>query len=219
MSLSTTSIKRPVLTIVFSLVILLLGFIAFRFLGIREYPSVDAPIITVTANYIGANADIIESQVTEPLEESLNGIAGIRSITSVSRDGRSTITVEFELEIDLEAAANDVRDRVSRAISNLPPDLDPPTVAKSDADANPILFLNIKSSTRNLLDLSDIADRVFKERLQTINGVSEVRIWGQKKYSMRLWLDPARLVAYNIKPYGRAQRIGAAKCRIAFGSD
>lgn len=200
MSLSTTSIKRPVLTIVFSLVILLLGFIAFRFLGIREYPSVDAPIITVTANYIGANADIIESQVTEPLEESLNGIAGIRSITSVSRDGRSTITVEFELEIDLEAAANDVRDRVSRAISNLPPDLDPPTVAKSDADANPILFLNIKSSTRNLLDLSDIADRVFKERLQTINGVSEVRIWGQKKYSMRLWLDPARLVAYNLSP-------------------
>ena len=200
MSLSTTSIKRPVLTIVFSLVILLLGFISFRFLGVREYPSVDAPIITVTANYIGANADIIESQVTEPLEESLNGIAGIRSITSVSRDGRSTITVEFELEIDLEAAANDVRDRVSRAISNLPPDLDPPTVAKSDADANPILFLNIKSSTRNLLDLSDIADRVFKERLQTINGVSEVRIWGQKKYSMRLWLDPARLVAYNLSP-------------------
>lgn len=200
MSLSTTSIKRPVLTIVFSLVILLLGFISFRFLGVREYPSVDAPIITVTSNYIGANADIIESQVTEPLEESLNGIAGIRSITSVSRDGRSTITVEFELEIDLEAAANDVRDRVSRAISSLPPDLDPPTVAKSDADANPILFLNIKSSTRNLLDLSDIADRVFKERLQTINGVSEVRIWGQKKYSMRLWLDPARLVAYSLSP-------------------
>ncbi|MDP2189671.1 MAG: efflux RND transporter permease subunit [Sphingobacteriaceae bacterium] len=200
MGLSEISIKRPVLTIVFSLVILLLGFIAFRFLGVREYPSVEAPIITVSTNYVGANADIIESQVTEPLEESLNGIAGIRSITSVSRDGRSTITVEFELEIDLEAAANDVRDRVSRAISNLPQDVDPPTVSKADADANPILFLNIKSSTRDMLDLSDIAERVFKERLQTISGVSEVRIWGQKKYSMRLWLDPARLVAYQLTP-------------------
>lgn len=200
MGLSEISIKRPVLTIVFSLVILLLGFIAFRFLGIREYPSVDAPIITVSTNYVGANADIIESQVTEPLEESLNGIAGIRSMTSVSRDGRSTITVEFELEVDLEAAANDVRDRVSRAISNLPQDVDPPTVSKADADANPILFLNIKSSTRDMLDLSDIAERVFKERLQTISGVSEVRIWGQKRYSMRLWLDPTRLVAYQLTP-------------------
>jgi multidrug efflux pump len=200
MGLSEISIKRPVLTIVFSLVILLLGFISFRFLGVREYPSVEAPIITVATNYVGANADIIESQVTEPLEESLNGIAGIRSITSVSRDGRSTITVEFELEIDLEAAANDVRDRVSRAISNLPQDVDPPTVSKADADANPILFLNIKSTTRDMLDLSDIAERVFKERLQTISGVSEVRIWGQKKYSMRLWLDPARLVAYQLTP-------------------
>ena len=200
MGLSEISIKRPVLTIVLSLVILLLGFIAFRFLGIREYPSVEAPIITVSTGYVGANADIIESQVTEPLEESLNGIAGIRSITSVSRDGRSTITVEFELEIDLEAAANDVRDRVSRAISNLPQDVDPPTVSKADADANPILFLNIKSTTRDMLDLSDIAERVFKERLQTISGVSEVRIWGQKKYSMRLWLDPARLVAYQLTP-------------------
>lgn len=200
MSLSTLSIQRPVLTIVFSLVILLLGFIGFTYLGVREYPAVETPIITVTTNYTGANADIVESQVTEPLEESLNGIAGIRSLTSVSRDGRSTITVEFELEIDLEAAANDVRDRVSRAIANIPVDADPPTVAKSEADANPILFLNIKSNSRNLLELSDIAERVFKERLQTISGVSEVRIWGQKKYSMRLWLDPDKLRAYQLTP-------------------
>lgn len=188
------------LTIVFSLVILLLGFIGFTYLGVREYPAVETPIITVTTNYTGANADIVESQVTEPLEESLNGIAGIRSLTSVSRDGRSTITVEFELEVDLEAAANDVRDRVSRAIANIPVDADPPTVAKSEADANPILFLNIKSNSRNLLDLSDIAERVFKERLQTIAGVSEVRIWGQKKYSMRLWLNPDKLQAYQLTP-------------------
>lgn len=198
MSLSSISIQRPVLTIVFSLVILLLGFIAFTFLGVREYPSVDPPIITVSTNYTGANADIIESQVTEPLEESLNGIAGINSLTSVSRDGRSTITVEFSLQVDIEAAANDVRDRVARAIGNLPQDVDPPTVAKSDADANPILFLNIKSTNRSLLDLSDIAEKVFKERLQTIAGVSSVQIWGQKKYSMRLWLDPAKMAAYGL---------------------
>lgn len=200
MSLSTVSIKRPVLTIVFSLVIVLLGLIGFTYLGVREYPAVETPIITVTTGYTGANADIVESQVTEPLEESLNGIAGIRSLTSVSRDGRSTITVEFELEVDLEAAANDVRDRVSRAIANIPVDADPPTVAKSEADANPILFLNIKSNSRNLLELSDIAERVFKERLQTIAGVSEVRIWGQKKYSMRLWLNPDKLRAYQLTP-------------------
>jgi len=198
MSLSSISIQRPVLTIVFSLVILLLGFISFTFLGVREYPSVDPPIITVSTNYIGANADIIETQVTEPLEESLNGIAGINSLTSVSRDGRSTITVEFSLQVDIEAAANDVRDRVARAISNLPPDIDPPTVAKADADANPILFLNIKSINRSLLDLSDIAEKVFKERLQTIAGVSSVQIWGQKKYAMRLWLDPAKMAAYGL---------------------
>lgn len=200
MSLSTVSIRRPVLTIVFSLVIVLLGVIGYTYLGVREYPAVETPIITVTTSYTGANADIVESQVTEPLEESLNGIAGIRSLTSVSRDGRSTITVEFELEVDLEAAANDVRDRVSRAIANIPVDADPPTVAKSEADANPILFLNIKSNSRNLLELSDIAERVFKERLQTIAGVSEVRIWGQKKYSMRLWLNPDKLRAYQLTP-------------------
>lgn len=200
MSLSTVSIRRPVLTIVFSLVIVLLGVIGYTYLGVREYPAVETPIITVTTSYTGANADIVESQVTEPLEESLNGIAGIRSLTSVSRDGRSTITVEFELGVDLEAAANDVRDRVSRAISNIPVDADPPTVAKSEADANPILFLNIKSNSRNLLELSDIAERVFKERLQTIAGVSEVRIWGQKKYSMRLWLNPDKLRAYQLTP-------------------
>lgn len=200
MSLSTVSIRRPVLTIVFSLVIVLLGVIGYTYLGVREYPAVETPIITVTTSYTGANADIVESQVTEPLEESLNGIAGIRSLTSVSRDGRSTITVEFELGVDLEAAANDVRDRVSRAISNIPVDADPPTVAKSEADANPILFLNIKSNSRNLLELSDIAERVFKERLQTIAGVSEVRIWGQKKYSMRLWLNLDKLRAYQLTP-------------------
>lgn len=200
MSLSSVSIQRPVLATVLSIVILLFGFIGLAFLGIREYPNVDPPVITVSTNYLGANADIIESQVTEPLEEAVNGIAGIRTMTSVSRDGRSTITVEFNLEVDLETAANDVRDRVARTVGNLPSDIDPPVVAKSDANANPILFLNIKSDKRSLLELTDIADKVFKERLQTINGVSEIRIWGERKYAMRLWLDPEKMAAYRLTP-------------------
>lgn len=200
MSLSSVSIRRPVLAIVMSITIVVFGFIGYTYLGVREFPSVDPPVITVSTNYIGANADVIESQVTEPLEESINGIAGIESLTSVSRDGRSTITVEFGIDIDLEAAANDVRDRVSRAMFNLPPDIEIPIVAKADADAVPIVFLNVQSDTRNLLELSEIANNIFKERLQTIPGVSSVRIWGEKRYSMRLWLDPARLASFQLSP-------------------
>ena len=198
MSLSSVSIRRPVLSIVMSLTIVIFGIIGYTYLGVREFPSVDPPIITVSTNYIGANADVIESQITEPLEESINGIAGIRTLTSVSRDGRSTITVEFDIDVDLEAAANDVRDRVSRAISFLPPDIDVPIVAKADADAFPIVFLGVQSNTRNLLELSEMANNVFKERLQTIPGVSSIQIWGEKKYSMRLWLDPAKLAAFGL---------------------
>ncbi len=185
---------------VFSIVIVLFGIIGFRSLGVREYPSVDPPIITVTTNYTGANADVIESQITEPLEESINGIAAIRTISSISSDGRSNITVEFTLEADLEDAANDVRDRVSRAVRNLPPDADPPVVVKSDADASTILSLTVQSDSRDLLQLTDLANNVFKERLQTIPGVSEIRIWGEKKYSMRLRMDPDKLAAYQLSP-------------------
>lgn len=200
MSLSAISIQRPVLAIVMSVTILVFGILGYTYLGVREFPSVDPPIITVSTAYVGANADVIESQITEPLEESINGIAGIKSLTSVSRDGRSTITVEFDIEIDLEAAANDVRDRVSRSLSNLPPDIDIPIVAKADADATPIVFLNVQSDTRNLLELSEIANNVFKERFQTISGVSSVQIWGEKRYSMRLWLDPAKLASFRLSP-------------------
>ena len=188
------------MAIVMSIVIVIFGLVGFNFLGVREYPSVDPPIITVATNYTGANADIIESQITEPLEESINGIAGIKSLTSVSRDGRSTITVEFELGVDLEAAANDVRDRVSRAQRTLPPDTDPPIVSKADADSFPIIITSLRSDTRSLLDLTLIAENVIKERLQTISGVSESRVWGAKKYSMRLWLDPLKLAAYQLTP-------------------
>ena len=200
MSLSSLSIRRPVLAIVMSIAIVVLGLLGYTYLGVREYPSVDPPIITVSTMYTGANADVIESQITEPLEESINGIAGIRSLTSVSRDGRSTITVEFDIDVNLETAANDVRDKVSRAVRNLPPDVEPPIVSKADADASPIVFLNIQSNTRNLLQLTELANNVFKERFQTIPGVSAVNVWGEKKYSMRLWLDPAKLAAYHLTP-------------------
>lgn len=200
MSLSSLSIRRPVLASVMSIVIILFGVISFFYLGVREYPSVDPPIVTVSSSYVGANAEVIESQITEPLEESINGIAGIRTLTSVSREGRSTITVEFDLEVDLETAANDVRDRVSRAQGQLPPDADPPTVTKADADRTPIVFLNVNSDRRDLLDLSYLADNIFKEQLQTIPGVSSIQIWGDKEYAMRLWMDPLKLSAYGVTP-------------------
>lgn len=200
MSLSSVSIQRPVLTIVMSVVIILFGVIGLKYLGIREYPSVDPPIITVATTYIGANADIIESQITEPIEEVINGIAGIRTMTSVSRDGQSRITVEFDLDVNLETAANDVRDKVSQAIGRLPRDADPPVVSKADADSSPIIFLNIQSNQRSLLEISDIADNVFKERLQTIAGVSEILVWGEKRYAMRLWIEPEKLTAYQLTP-------------------
>jgi len=200
MSLSEISIRRPVLAIVMSLTIILFGIIGFTYLGIREYPAIDPPVINVSTSYTGANADIIESQITEPLEESINGAAGIRTLTSSSSDGRSNITVEFNLDVDLEAAANDVRDRVSRAVRSLPPDADPPVISKADANADPIMGFTLQSNSRNLLELSDYARNTIKERLQTVSGVSEVSIWGERRFSMRLWLDPTKLSAYGLTP-------------------
>lgn len=200
-SLSTISVNRPVLTIVMNLIIVLFGLIGFTFLGVREYPSIDPPIITVRTSYIGANADIIQSQITEPLEKSLNGIEGIRTISSASNLGSSVITVEFNLGTDLEAAANDVRDKVSQAVRSLPQDIDGlPVVSKADANADAIISLTVQSNTKSQLEVSDFAENVLAERLQTIPGVSSIQIWGQKKYAMRLWMDPARLAAYSLTP-------------------
>ncbi|MBE2226358.1 MAG: efflux RND transporter permease subunit [Ignavibacteria bacterium] len=200
MSLSATSIRRPVLSIVFSLIIIIFGIVAFTFLEVREYPSVDPPIVTVTTGYPGANSEVIETQITEPLEESLNGIDGIKSLTSQSREGQSQITIEFSLERNLEDASNDVRDRVSRALRNLPTDVDPPVVQKSDADDSPIIFMYVQSNTRNILEVNAFATNVIKERIQTIPGVSTVRIFGERKYAMRMWLDPEKLAAYQLTP-------------------
>ena len=200
MSLSSISIRRPVLATVMSLILIIFGAVGFTFLGVREFPAVDPAIVSVNTSYPGANARVIETQITTPLEEEINGVAGIRNLTSISRDGASIITVEFLPGIDLEAAANDVRDKVSGAIGQLPPDADPPRVSKADADSQPITFLGVRSSLRSLLELSEIADNIFRARLQTIPGVSEVDIWGEKEYAMRLVLDPARLAAYQLTP-------------------
>ncbi len=217
MSLSSISIERPVLAVVMSIVIILFGLVSFNYLGVREYPSVDPPIITVVTNYTGANADIIESQITEPIEDQVNGIDGIKTLTSVSRDGRSTVTVEFDLGADLERAANDVRDRVSRAVYNLPPDADPPVVSKADADSWPIIITSLQSNTRSLLELSSIAENVVKERLQTIPGISQVRIWGEKRYAMRLWLDPVKLSAYQLTPVDVLDALAANNVELPSG--
>ncbi|MEM1043871.1 MAG: efflux RND transporter permease subunit [Bacteroidota bacterium] len=217
MTLYALSIRRPVLATVFSLAIVLFGALGFSSLGVREYPAVDPPVISVSTSYRGANADVIDAQITEPLEEQINGIDGIRTLTSQSSDGSSNIRVEFDLGTDLERAANDVRDRVSRAVGNLPPDADPPRVAKSDADGDPIVFLNIASDERSLLELSDLAENLFKERLQTISGVASVDIWGEKRYAMRLWLDPARLAAYQLTPLDVQQALGAQNVELPTG--
>lgn len=199
MTISELSLKRPVLAIVMNIIIVVFGVIAFKFLGIRDYPAIDPPNISVRTSYPGANSDIIETQITEPLEKSINGIAGIKNITSSSSNGSSNINVEFDLGVDLEAAANDVRDKVSQALRSLPPDLDaPPVVSKADASSDAILAMTIQSDTRNQLQITEYANNVLVERLQTIPGVSGTQIWGEKKYAMRIWIDPAKLIAMNV---------------------
>ncbi len=218
MNISELSIRRPVLATVLTIIILLFGAIGYITLGVREYPSVDNPIISVTCSYSGANAEVIESQITEPLEQNINGIPGIRSLTSTSQQGMCRITVEFDLSVDLETAANDVRDKVSRAQRYLPRDCDPPTVSKADADAMPILMVAIQSDSRSLLEISEIADLTVKEQLQTIPDVSSVQIWGEKRYSMRIWLDPVKMAAYGITPVDIKNTITSENVELPSGS-
>jgi multidrug efflux pump len=206
MRFSSLFINRPVFATVCNILIVLFGLIGATFLGVRDYPAIDPPIISVSTTYTGANPDVIESQITEPLEESINGIAGIRTLTSSSAEGRSSISVEFNLETNLEDAANDVRDRVSRAMRNLPRDADPPIITKADANSSPVVSMTLKSDTRSPLDLTDYGINVVKERVQTIPGVSEVRIWGEKRYAMRLWFNPLTMASAGVT----AQDIKAA---------
>jgi len=198
MNLSELSIRRPVLAVVCSIVIIIFGAIGYTFLGVREYPAIDPPVVNVRTAYVGANAEIIEQQITEPLEKAVNGVEGVRTITSSSAQGSSNITVEFELGVDLEKAANDVREKVSQASNSLPNDIDgPPSVAKQDSDSDPIVFMQMQSNRRTLLELTDYAENIVQERLQTINGVSSVNVFGQR-FAMRIWFDPARLAAYRL---------------------
>tara|TARA_R110002050_G_scaffold133134_7_gene255485 strand:- start:7250 stop:10282 length:3033 start_codon:yes stop_codon:yes gene_type:complete len=182
-----------------NLTIILFGIIGFNYLGVREFPSIDPAQVSVRTNYSGANADIIESQITEPLEKAINSIDGIRNLTSSSIQGSSSISIEFNLDKNLEDAANDVRDKVSQAVRSLPDDLDaPPVVSKSDADADRILSMTIQSDGKNILELSDYAENVISQRIETIPGVSSVQIWGQRRYAMRLWIDPFKLASYGL---------------------
>lgn len=199
MNISEISLRRPVLAIVLNIIIIVFGVIGFKFLGVRDYPAIDPPNINVRTSYGGANPDIIETQITEPLEKAINGIAGIKNMTSSSNAGSSNINVEFELGIDLEAAANDVRDKVSQATRSLPSDLEaPPVVSKADANSDPILSMTVQSNTRNQLEVSEWANNLLVERIQTIPGVSAIQIWGEKRYAMRIWFNPEKLAAYSL---------------------
>ncbi|OWP63357.1 acriflavin resistance protein [Hymenobacter amundsenii] len=218
MSLSSTSINRPVLALVMSLVIVIFGVIGFRYLSVREYPSVDPPIISVSASYTGASADVIQSQVTEVLEAAMNGVPGIKNLTSNSRDGRASIRAEFDLDADLETAANDVRDKVSGVQGRLPRDMDPPTVSKANADSQPVVLSYLTSDRRSLLELTDYAINTLRERLQTIPGVSEIRVYGERRYSMRLWLDPVKLTALGVSPVEIQQALARENVELPSGT-
>lgn len=218
MNISSFTINRPVLATVMSLLIIIFGAIGYTYLGVRDYPSVDNPVISVRCSFPGANADVIETQITEPLEAAVNGIPGIRSISSTSRDGSSNITIEFNLEVDLETAANDVRDKVSGAMMRLPQDVDTPVVEKSDADAQPIYTVTLQSDKRSIIDLSEYAEVNFKERLQTISGVSSVGVMGSKRYSIRLKMDPVLLAAYAITPLDVRQAVSRENVELPSGT-
>lgn len=199
MNISELSLRRPVLALVLNILIVLFGVIGFNRLGVRDYPAIDPPNISVRTAYPGASAAIIESEITEPLEKAINGIAGVKNITSTSSSGNSNINVEFELGIDLESAANDVRDKVSQAERNLPSDIDgKPVVSKADASSDPILSMTVQSNTRNPLQMTEYANNVLVERLQTIPGVSGIQIWGEKRYAMRVWLDPNKMQSLQV---------------------
>lgn len=210
MNISELSLRRPVLAIVINLLIIIFGLIAFTFLGVRDYPAIDPAVVSVRTNYTGANADIVESQITEPLEKAINSVPGIRNITSNSSQGTSSINVEFNLEVSLEEAANDVRDKVSQAARSLPEDLEsPPVVSKADASSETILAMAVRSNTRNQLEITEFANNVLVDRLQTIPGVSGIQIWGQQSYAMRIWLNPEKMISRGVT----ANEISAALAR------
>lgn len=218
MNISELSLRRPVFAIVMNIIIIVFGVIGFSFLGVRDYPAIDPPNVNVSTSYSGANADIIESQITEPLEKAINGIAGIKNITSSSSVGRSNINIEFELSVDLEAAANDVRDKVSQAVRSLPQDLtSPPVVSKADANSDAIISMTVQSNTKDPLELTEYCNNVLVERLQTIPGVSSIQVWGERRYAMRIWLDPSKLSAYGLTALDVQQALNRENVELPSG--
>jgi multidrug efflux pump len=198
MRLSETSIRRPVLASVMSLLLVLVGVVSFQQLSLREYPRIDEPLVNVSTTLLGASSEVIESQVTKPLEDSIAGIDGVDIMTSVSRTERSQITVRFKLTKDPDTAAAEVRDRVSRVRGRLPDAVDEPVIAKVEADATPTIWLAYTSETMGPLELTDLINRVVKPRLQTVPGVADVQVGGDRKYAMRIWLDPDKLASYRL---------------------
>ena len=200
MMLSDVSVRRPVFAAVAAIVLCVIGAAAFFFLPVRELPDVDPPIVSVNTSYAGASAEVIESRITEPIEQQIAGIQGVERINSTSRDGRSNVNIEFSLDRNIDDAANDVRDRVSRVVGRLPDQADPPEVAKADSDSQPIMIVFLRSTTRNRLQLTDYADRYLVDRLATVPGVAQVNNFGEQRYAMRIWLDPYKLSGFNLIP-------------------
>src|SRR5450756_1765421 len=198
MLLAEVSIRRPVFATVLSLLIVLIGAVSFNRLTVREYPKIDEPVVTVSVRYPGASAEVIESQVTKPLEDSIAGIDAVDVITSISRAEQTQISVRFRLEKDADTAAAEVRDRTSSVRNRLPQAVDEPVIAKVEADAFPVIWLSFTSDTLNGLQINDLVNRIVKPRLQTVTGAADVRIFGERKYAMRVWLDPDKLAAYKL---------------------
>ena len=198
MMLSDVSVRRPVFAAVAAIVLCVIGLVAFFFLPVRELPDVDPPVVSVSTSYAGASAEVIESRITEPIEQQIAGVQGVERITSTSRDGRSNVNIEFSLDRNIDDAANDVRDRVSRVLGRLPDQADPPTVSKADSDSQPIIFRFLRSTTLSRLELTDYADRYLVDRFSTIPGVAEAGVRGDQVYAMRIWLDAAAMAARGV---------------------
>jgi multidrug efflux pump len=198
MRISDLSVKRPVFATVIALIICAFGILSFRTLPLREFPNIDSPVVSVETRYRGASANVIESRITQPIEDRLSGIEGIKAINSSNRDGRSTIDIEFEVSRDIDDAANDVRDRVGAVLDQLPNDSDPPQINKVDADAQPIMFVGLFSKNKSMLELTEFAERNVQDRLSAVSGVARVQVFGAARPSMRIWLDRKRMAAFNL---------------------
>lgn len=217
MLLSDVSVKRPVFATVINLLLIIFGVVAFSMLSLREYPDIDPPIVSVSTTYTGASANIVETRITQLLEDRISGIEGIKNVTSTSRNGRSDITIEFKLSRDIDAAANDVRERVSRALNNLPDQADPPEVSKANSDESAVVWYNLRSTNLNTMELTDYAERVLVDRLSIVDGVARVQIGGGRRYAMKVFLDRNAMAARGITVSDVEQVIRAENVELPAG--